>query len=126
MTDGVTRLRLNERESIGIASAQWASAGLAEIDEELLERALLGVAEGIGAVERALAHGNAEALADEGRRLACLSAALHLAVLEHVALALCEVALRGDGVAAQAVGARLVRVGDASLAAAIERAVNPG
>lgn len=122
----VSRLELSEpvrihTESLCLLQSTLGVAG----SQDVIERAIVEVAERIGQIEQCLQLGDLDQMRRLSRGLAAISEQLGLTKLAQVASDAIQCANRSDMVSLHAVTQRLIRVGDASLAAAIDGAVPP-
>jgi len=94
--------------------------------QNVIERAVVEVAERMGAVEQALLDSDFDMLRKSARSLGSIGEQLGLLLMTKVAQDAVICAERQDMCALHAVVERLMRVGDASLAAVIDGASLPG
>ncbi|WP_340108119.1 hypothetical protein [Pikeienuella sp. HZG-20] len=106
-------------------AALRAEVGAAAFDE-VFETAAFEAAEGFGRIEALLAKEMLASLALAAADIAAVSCVVGLAGVADIAADLASVAEAGDGVAARAIGARLLRVGEESLIHAAELSVELG
>lgn len=122
----VSRLNISEPVRIQTESLCLLQSTLGEVgSQDVIERAIVEVAERIGQIEQCLQLVDLDQLRRISRGLAAISAQLGLTQLAQVATDAIQCAERNDLVSLHAVTQRLIRVGDASLAAAIDGAVPP-
>jgi hypothetical protein len=127
MTACVSRLRIAENVRIEVDALTLLQDSLGyDGSQDVIERAVVEVAERMGAVEQALMLGDLDGLRRSARMLASIGEQLGLQALADVAQAAIDCAIVGNMNALHAVTGRLIRIGDASLAAAIEGATLPG
>lgn len=125
MNADVARLQIAEDVCIQPEALNILQAGLGhEGTQDVIERAVVEVAERMGSVERALMHRDMDRLRRSARSLAAIGDQLGFQVLSNVAQDAIKCAERRDLTALHAVTERLIRVGDASLAAAIDGTVD--
>jgi hypothetical protein len=122
----VSRLRIAENvyiqpEALTIFQSGFGDDGA----HDLVERAVIDVAERMGLVEQALVQGDLDQLRDSAHGLGKIGEQLGFLLLARVADDVIICAERGDISAIHSVTERLIRVGDASLAAAIDGATLP-
>jgi hypothetical protein len=116
----VSHLRIAEDIRIEAEAFHLLQASLGrDASESVVERVVVEIAEKLGEAERAYAIADHDALTRTARALGAISEQLGFRLLAQVAQDLRHCAARRDGVALASVLGRLMRVGDASLAAAI-------
>ncbi|MFQ5437650.1 MAG: hypothetical protein ACE5DK_02350 [Paracoccaceae bacterium] len=122
----VSRLRIAEEVCINSNALNLLRAGL-EGDEthDVVEHAVIEVARFMGAIEQAVDTENLDHLTDAAEGLSLIGERMGFLVLARVAQDAIACAERRDLNALHAVAERLIRVGDASLAAAIDGAMLP-
>jgi len=126
MKSCVSRLEISEQVSVHADSLRLLQSSLGNVaTQDVIERAIVEVAERIGGIEQALLLGDHEMLRKTARGLSTISEQLGLLALAKVAQDMISCTDKNDYNAMHAVKHRLVRVGDASLAATIESAVLP-
>lgn len=117
---GAALVRLTYEEGVRLDPealvALYGEMGEAEAEQAIC-RATEDLAAGLAEIQRFVALGEPGAVPPLARRLATLGAQVGMTSLSRVAADLALVAGRGDGPAATAVLARLVRIGDRSLTA---------
>jgi len=120
----LSRLRFAEDVNLEPGALSLLHNGV-DVDEshDVIECAVVKVAEFMGAVEQALIHEDIEALQKAARALGALGDKFGFLVVAKVAQDVIACAQDRNFPALYAVTERLIRVGDASLAAAIERAL---
>lgn len=122
----VARLRIAEDVRIKVDALSLLQGGqTADGTHDALERAVVEVAERMGAVEQAMQMGNLASLVTAAAGLGDLGEQLGFVLLTRVARDTVICAERRDLNAVHAVSERLIRVGDATLAAAIDGATMP-
>jgi len=122
----VARLNISENVCIHADSLRLLQSSLGSAaSQDVIERAIIEVAERINGVEQASMIGDSGLLRKTARGLSAISTQLGLLELARVAQDVVSCSDRADLCALSAVTNRLVRVGDASLAAAIEGATPP-
>lgn len=127
MTACVSRLRIAENVYIEIEALTLLQDSLGyDGSQDVIERAVVEVAEHMGAVEQALMLGDLDSLCRSARMLGSIGEQLGFQALADVASNAIDCANEQNMNALYAVTERLIRVGDASLAAAIEGATLPG
>jgi hypothetical protein len=127
MTACVSRLRIAENVCIEVEALTLLQESLGyDGSQDVIERAVVEVAERMGAVEQALMLGDLDGLRRSARMLGSIGEQLGFQALADVAQAAIDCAIAGNMNALHAVTERLIRIGDASLAAAIEGATLPG
>ena len=126
MLNQISQLRISEEVRIETGSLQLLQTSLGDqASQDVIERAIVEVAERIGMMEKALLIWDCDGVAKTGRGLSAISDQLGLVALSQVAQDAVRCAGRRDSIALHAVVGRLARVGDASLSAAIEGAIPP-
>ncbi len=126
MTVDVSRLRIAENVRIQFEALNILQSSLGEEgSQDVIERAVVEVAERMGAVEQSLLLGDYDKLCRSARSLGSIGEQLGFLLLAKVAQDAMICAERHDLNALHAVTERLIRVGDASLAAAIDGATLP-
>jgi len=123
----VAQLRLSEQVAVQpelmlILQSQLGS----EKSQEILENAIVEVANKMGQVERALMLGDMELIGKTAKMLDALACDLGFLEMSRVASDLQACAANDDKVSLHAVAERMLRLGDASLTALIEGAELPG
>jgi hypothetical protein len=127
MTSDVSRLRVVEKVCIHGEALHVLQSGLGHDGcAEVIERAVVAVAEHLGTIEQALHLGDTTGLQKSARALASIGEQLGFLALARVSGDAINCADRQDRTALHAVIGRLMRVGDASLAEVIEAAALPG
>ena len=122
----IARLRIAEDVRIQMDALCMLQTGqTADGAHDALEWAVVEVAEHMGAVEQALQVGNLANLTTAAAGLDTVGEKLGFVLLARVARDAVTCARRGDMNALHAVAERLIRVGDATLAAAIDGATMP-
>lgn len=122
----VSRLQIAENVCIQVEALNLLQDGLGrDGSQDAIERAVVEVVERMGSVEQSLLLGDLDRLRRAARSLGSIGEQLGFLLLAKVAENAIECADRQDMNALHAVIERLVRVGDASLAAATERAALP-
>lgn len=123
----VTRLQIAENVRIQVDALSILQDSLGPVgSQDVIERAVVEVAERMSTIEQSLMIGDAQSLRRAARSLASIGAQLGLILLAKVADDAIYCSECQDDIALHAVISRLIRVGDASLAAAIEGAAIPG
>ncbi|NOX40434.1 MAG: hypothetical protein GXP05_07940 [Alphaproteobacteria bacterium] len=122
----VSRLRIAEDvciqpEALTILQSSLDDDG----SHDVIERAVIEVAERMGMVEQALMLGDLDKLRKSARGLGAIGEQLGFLLLARVAEDVIICAERNDVSALHSVTERLIRIGDASLAAAIDGATLP-
>lgn len=126
MNNQVSRLQISESVRVQTDALALLQASLGyEDSEDAIERAVVEVAERMGAVEQALHLEDYERLLQSARGLGAIGEQLGFSILSEVAEDVAKCAERLDLPALHAVSERLIRVGDASLTAAIEEVSLP-
>jgi len=127
MKTEISRLRIAESVCIQTDALNVFQDALGDDgSHDVIERAVVEVAERMGAVEQALLLGDLDGLKVSAENLGAMGEQLGFLLLARVAQDALACAERSDLNALHAVTERLIRVGDASLAAAIEGATLPG
>ena len=122
----VSHLKISEKISLHAESFRLLQNSLGDVaSQDVIERAIVEVAERIGSIEQSLLLSDLEHLRKTARGLAAISQQLGLLALARVAQDAVSCIDKPDINALHAVTHRLVRVGDASLAAAIDGAALP-
>ena len=117
----VSHLRIAEDVRIEAEAFHLLQSSLGrDASESVVERVVVEIAEKLGEAERAHAIADHDALTRTARALGAISEQLGFRLLAQVAQDLRHCTARRDAAALAAVLGRLLRVGDASLAAAIE------
>ncbi len=126
MTGYVSRLQIAEKVCIQTEALNVLHDSLGvDGSHDVIERAVVEVAERMGAVEQSLLLGDLDRLRRAARSLGSIGEQLGFLLLSRVARDAITCADRQDMNALHAVTERLIRVGDASLAAAINGATLP-
>jgi hypothetical protein len=127
MKNYVSRLRIAENVNIHVEALNILQDSLGYTgSQDVIERAVVEVAERMGGVEQALMLGDLEGLRRSARSLGVIGEQLGFLLLSRVAQDVINCSEKPNSPALHAVTERLVRVGDASLAAAIDTASLPG
>lgn len=122
----VSRLHIAENVCIQVEALNILQDGLGrDGSQNVIERAVVEVVERMGSVEQSLLLGDLDRLRRAARSLGSIGEQLGFLLLAKVAQDAIDCADRRDMNALSAIAERLIRVGDASLAAAIERAALP-
>jgi hypothetical protein len=126
MTDAIRRLQIAETAKIDTGALILLQQSLGvRGSEDVIERAVICVAENMGVVEQALITGDLPGMEAAAHNLVEVGEQMGFNLLATVARDLTFCTGRQDTAAQHAVAERLMRVGDASLVAAIEGAVLP-
>ncbi len=122
----VSRLRIEEDVQIQSEVLNVFQTGLGQDEtQDVIERAVVEVAQHMGVIEQSLMHQDLDRLRQSAGQLAAISDQLGFSVLTTVSGDAIKCANRCDMTALHAVVERLIRVGDASLAVAIDGAFPP-